>query len=206
MTALYADTSSAIEVCGYGSTWASVYPIEDGRYERIARGAFNMSRSISLLFAHSENFRFGSAKVWEDGHGLAFAAQMPSCWRSIPVVRGMMDGRIRAASISFRIARSRREQMGDLDVEVIERATVEEISLCDRGACPGALAWLGSADPAELAPEHRRARAHWQVGRMARRLPRPRARAQGPIPAAVAAEIDRILALPRPQAVMQARR
>ncbi len=192
-----------IEVAGYATAWADAYPVEEGRYEQVGRGAFDLRQPIPLHYAHAPRFCFGYAECWEDNRGIAFRASLPATWQTMPLVRGMMSGRILAASIGPTGQTSLTyERRGDRQVQTIVRGQLDEISLCERGACPSAVAWLVDAADHELTSAQASARRRWQLGRMQARLNTPEARAalrayRRP-PADVLAAIDRLLALPRP--------
>jgi len=134
-------------------------------------GAFALAGAgISLHLLHDRTRAYagtanGSMRVWADKTGLAFEADERTDSAGWGFANLIARGQCVEASVGYgdRWAATMEEVDGEL-VEIITRTRVEEISLCDRGGCPGTAVWLhdGPMSPraAALAP-------HWSVGRMA---------------------------------------
>ena len=129
---------------------------------------------------------------------MAFEAALRPEWNTVSLMRGVRSGTFRAASF---------KNVGDakcvLDVveedgrwvNVIERISVDEISVSPSGSNPAAACWLGDEDPGELPAEIAEARARWAVGRQARYLAAHRGKGRAKPSPAPLASVDRCLAM-----------
>jgi uncharacterized protein len=212
---LYDD--GPVKIQGFASVFSTVYEL-GGMLERVEVGAFDTTRfEVFACFDHDDRDRLawtrdGSLSVWQDFHGLAFAATVPSNWSALSLVEGIRAGVFRACSF----------RCGDVDaikseivvehgqpVRVIKRITVDEVSVCPVGANPETTCWLSTEAPEELPPHVRHARARWLKGRVAVQLAaraaraarvQARARAAHQVPASVRA----ILAVGHPRGWIEA--
>jgi HK97 family phage prohead protease len=178
---LYEDTGPPLQVCGYASVFNTIYATEDG-LERVEPGAFNLAgKPLFATFDHDHARPFArtgdrTLEAWQDGHGLAFRAALPSSWRGLGLANGIRAGDFRNASVFLLERRVARVTEHGRPVNVIVSADIGEISLTPSGANPDAVCWLEHEDPEALPADIRHARALWQVGRQAAQLAAARAR------------------------------
>jgi uncharacterized protein len=198
------DDLAPVRICGFASIFGVTYEL-GGMLERIVPGAFDTTRfEVFACFDHDDRHRLAwtrdrSLKVWQDAHGLAFAATVPSSWSALSLLEGVRGGVFRACSF----------RCGDVDaiksevvvergqpVRVIKRIAVDEVSICPAGANPETTCWLSTEGPEDLPPHIRDARARWIRGRVAvqlaartARAARAQARARAPRPDPLVARI-----------------
>jgi phage head maturation protease len=106
-------------------------------------------------------------QIWSDTYGLAFAFKPPSTAWSL--VCGVAEGRYDQTSAGFRIDAATTERQGSVVFDDISCASLDEISICPRGACPGALCWHIGNGPRALLPQAAALLPGWEVGRSAAR-------------------------------------
>ena len=122
---------------------------------------------VAIWFMHREAQPVGvgsriSLDMWEDDVGLAFTFKPPEA--AFSVVAGIADGRYSHCSVGISIHASTMHG----GVESISSAVVREVSICPRGACPGAICWhIGNGDAA-LPSEARALLPGWNRGRASR--------------------------------------
>jgi len=124
------------------------------RPARFERDCFSYDASaVEIWFMHREAQAVGlgadlDLEIWPDAYGLAFAFKPPtSAWN---LVCGVAEGRYDQCSAGFGIGDRTVERHGSLVFDSISYAALREISICPRGACPGAICWHAGNGPAAI--------------------------------------------------------
>lgn len=127
-------------VQAYVTTW-DPYPIGAKRKEQIARGAFDLSRPVTVQYEHAWTAGpiGATTSAREDDRGVLIEAQLyldeP---RARNVWRAMSDGALTEWSVAFipRDGGVRAEKRKDHTLEVVTSADLVEVSVVLRGANP----------------------------------------------------------------------
>lgn len=201
--------SEKFAIAGYAAVFGRV--TERDMLARPGCLALAPGRSVQLLVAHLPgtflncSTGIGNLRIDQDSYGVRLAAELPVDRRTSALLRGIANRSCCALSVCW--SAGRRSHIED-GVEVIERAALDEVSICPEGADRFAWAWPADIDadclPYALAQvvEGFRARAPAAVpARNDNRnlsgngeAPRPRIAARGRPDAALLARIDAILA------------
>lgn len=208
--ALYEDQGPPLRVQGYASRFGQPYWLAGTRtWETVAPGAFDLSspRPVPVLFAHEPSMRYAPrVTLFQDETGLAFEFELPRSWAGLQLASAIRRGAVRQASVMFAAGGRtvRRRVEAGVPTDVVTRARVTEISLCNTAANPWSAVWLDDETADELGPELAQDRARWILGRQQAQLEagRQRTRRRGDAsqtPASALAVIDDILARGRPR-------
>jgi phage head maturation protease len=163
MAVLLLDAAmSTLRISGYAHRWGDQSTDDRGYVYR--PGCFTkwlgMATGLRLRYDHLDNVPLasiadGSLKLWEDAHGVAFTAAVPS--RALPLV----DAAIRRGEVGCSLGgvqHLRRED--DLVVEAI----FHEVSLAPGGgAFPAARVWFENDDDRDLPAHVRAQRGQWRA-------------------------------------------
>ena len=139
-----------------------------GRYQR---NCFTYDpATVAVWFMHREAQAVGvgadlDLEIWSDAYGLAFAFKPPATAWSL--VCGVAEGRYDQCSAGFGISDSTVERHGSVVFDSISRATLREISICPRGACPGAICWHAGNGPGAISPAAKALLPGWTRSRPA---------------------------------------
>lgn len=125
-----------------------------------------VNEDVVLLVAHAEDDKRvyartgnGTLKLTETDRGVAWRAKLPDDDQAGGLWRAIRRGRFRECSPGFRLIRDDWDASGRLST--IERATLEEISIAERGALPNTNCEVARAFPA-FVPK-RLERAAWEA-------------------------------------------
>ena len=166
---------------GYAARWGVVTaPLSRpqaphlSRPARFERDCFSYdASSVEIWFMHRETQAVGvggnlSLQIWSDAYGLAFAFKPPATAWSI--VSGVSEGRYDQCSAGLFIEAATTQQQAGVAFDSISRATLKEISICPRGACPGAVCWHAATSPRALPPYASALLPTWEDSRPLSRL------------------------------------
>ena len=138
---------------------------------RFQRDCFSYDAStVEIWFMHRCAQAIGvgadlDLEIWPDAYGLAFAFRPPTtAWN---LVCGVAEGRYDQCSAGFGIGGSTVERQGSLVFDSIFFAALREISICPRGACPGAICWHSGNGPAAISREAKALLPEWSRSRAA---------------------------------------
>lgn len=125
---------------------------------------------VEVWFMHrqAQSVGVGAAlnlRIWPDAYGLAFAFKPPGTPWGWSLVCGIAEGRYDQCSAGFTMESATEDRLGGVAFDSIARATLREISICPRGACPGAVCWHSANDPAVLDPAAAALLPGWEQGR-----------------------------------------
>lgn len=166
---------------GYAAKWNVVTDVasrphapELARAARFERNCFAYdAASVGIWFMHRSSQRLGvgaelGLQIWPDHYGLAFAFTPPSSLAGVSMVSGISGRRYNNCSVGAEILDASLDYHGHVIFDNIRRARLNEISICPRGACPGAVCWSVEHPTAYLWPElrsiaegHARGRPLW---------------------------------------------
>jgi phage head maturation protease len=211
---LYEDQEPPLVLAGYAATWLTAYRA-DGRLERIARNGIDHRRhQVALCVEHDPGIQLAtqrdkSLELWNDAHGLAFRAVLPSRLGMLPIARAVATGGLDGVSIHWPgggLPRARLDQVDGREILTVESVAIDEVSLCYSPANASTLAWIETAPEEDHPPHVQAARARWRHGRAEHQVARMRAQEpKRPDAAAVAipdratmAKIGRVIASARP--------
>lgn len=126
------------------------------RPARFERGCFIYDPAkVAVWFMHRQAQQVGvgaalNLRIWPDAYGLAFAFKPPETAWSL--VCGISEGRYDECSAGFGIEQMTAGWNGSVHFDSISRARLHEISICPRGACPGAVCWHSGNGDAAISP------------------------------------------------------
>jgi HK97 family phage prohead protease len=130
---------------GYCCTWNVV--TANAMKARPHCVAFDPKRCIPLLVGHDPaqlldvSTSRGNLAFRGDRRGLSFRATLPP--RMASIASAVRRGELAAASVLWSAGRKSYVEMIDgEEIETVQHAQIEEVSLCDRGADPGATVWV----------------------------------------------------------------
>jgi HK97 family phage prohead protease len=186
--------SSHVVIRGYASIFDQRFR-PDGPTAMIVRpGAFQLDASIPFCVDHRDHDVLATSaddvRLWQDAHGLAFEISVADNTLD-KLARDVANRRRDAVSVGFAHARtSNFETRNGEPVEIVNRTSIDEISLLAVGACPGARAWIaiGGQDrvPSDLQNLATRVGRQQQIV-AAQRKPAASGRRRGHVPASVVA-------------------
>ncbi len=127
---------------------------------------------VEVWFMHRQAQNFGRGaelglRLWSDSYGLAFAFTPPLT--AFSLVCGIAESRYDQCSAGFVMDAKTTEQQGNILFDSISRATLTEISICPRGACPGAICWHIGNGPRAISPAARELLPIWEGRSFAQR-------------------------------------
>ncbi|WP_443026753.1 HK97 family phage prohead protease [Sphingomonas sp. CV7422] len=140
------------------------------RPARFERNCFSYdAATVEIWFMHREAQKVGGGKdiglqIWSDDYGLAFAFKPPSTAWSL--VCGISEGRYDQCSAGYDMEAATTQRQGNVFFDSVSRATLNEISICPRGACPGAVCWHAAAHPLGLPPHAAALLPIWEASRV----------------------------------------
>jgi phage head maturation protease len=139
------------------------------RPARFERDCFSYdAATVEIWFMHRAAQVIGMGgdlglQIWPDTYGLAFAFKPPAtAW---DLVCGIAEGRYDHCSAGYRMEAATTQRQAGTAFDSISRATLNEISICPRGACPGAVCWHAANAPRALPPHAATLLPTWQRGR-----------------------------------------
>ncbi|WP_159717710.1 HK97 family phage prohead protease [Geminicoccus flavidas] len=164
----------------------------------------SFSGPVTFQFSHNKDIilagnRDGSLRLWTDDHGLFCEAELPLSRRTVWLSRQIRSNIFRGMSNGCADGSDVIDRAGGWEVT---RATLLEVSVAEDPRQPGTGVWIGDELDDDLPADVLAARRLW---RASRRQPGISARAARQ-PGALVAQIDRLLALPRPVACSRAGR
>jgi phage head maturation protease len=162
---------------GYAAKWGVVTATPSrphgphlARPVRFERDCFSYdAATVGVWFMHREAQKVGTGaqlglQIWSDDYGLAFSFKPPSTAWSL--VCGISDGRYDRCSVGCVINAASTQDAGGVVFDSIAAATLDEISICPRGACPGAVCWHAAAEPWTLRPHAAAVLPIWEASRV----------------------------------------
>lgn len=123
---------------------------------------------VSVQFMHREAQVIGTGAaigldIWPDAYGLAFAFTPPAS--AYHMVSGVARGSYDQCSAGFTPLEATTSQHAGIVLDDIASAVLHEISICPRGACPGAICWHSGNGVGGLSATATSLLPGWQHGR-----------------------------------------
>jgi len=140
------------------------------RPARFERNCFRYDASrVEVWFMHRSEQAVGvgsrlDLKIWPDAYGLAFSFTPPTTAYSL--VCGIAEGRYAQCSVGCTIENSNATYLADIGFDSIVAATLSEITICPRGACPGTACWHAANAPHGLPAHASAVLPQWLSGRV----------------------------------------
>lgn len=143
------------------------------RPARFERDCFSYdAATVGVWFMHREAQVIGvgsdlDLQIWSDDYGLAFSFKPPTTGWSL--VCGVVEGRYDQCSAGYGMEAASTQRQGSVFFDSISKARLNEISICPRGACPGAVCWHAAANPRGLPPHAAALVPGWEASRVMKR-------------------------------------
>lgn len=140
------------------------------RPARFERDCFTYdAASVEIWFMHRSAQVVGvgsdlNLQIWPDAYGLAFSFTPPSTAYSL--VCGIADGRYAECSVGCIVESSNVASQAGVVFDSISAATLSEITICPRGACPGTACWHAANVPQGLPAHASAVLPQWLRGRV----------------------------------------
>lgn len=161
---------------GYAARWGVVTaPLSRPRAPHLSRPArferdcfYYDAAAVQIWFMHRETQVIGvgadvDLRMWSDAYGLAFAFKPPTS--AFNLVCGIAEARYNQCSAGFAIERATTAPYGSTGLDSVSRAKLNEISICPRGACPGAICWHSGNGPVALPSYAASLLPQWELSR-----------------------------------------
>lgn len=164
------------QVRGYASTFGALSsPIgldDEEPFRAIVQpGAFRLLGVITADVVHNASARIATSwnrglRLWQDRYGLAIEIDAEASPAGIGAI-SMVSGGLNAMSIGLIIkaATAFYDEAGALCYDVT-RADVDHVTICERGAFPGAVCWVASTPADRMSPAIAAASRRWHLGRI----------------------------------------